>query len=53
MVNKEFREKFDQEYQNLCISEQIADLNWEKEDRLSAKYLRESEYIKQKQSQKK
>ena len=27
--------------------------NWEKEDRLSAKYLRESEYIKQKQNQKK
>jgi len=24
MADKEFREKFDQEYQNLCISEQIA-----------------------------
>ena len=24
MANKEFGEKFDQEYQNLCISEQIA-----------------------------
>lgn len=24
MAGKEFREKFDQEYQNLCIAEQIA-----------------------------
>ena len=24
MADKEFREKFEQEYQNLCISEQIA-----------------------------
>jgi len=24
MENKEFREKFDKEYQNLCIGEQVA-----------------------------
>jgi len=26
MENKEFREKFDKEYQNLCIAEKIAEI---------------------------
>jgi len=26
MKNKEFREKFDEEYQNICIGEQIAEI---------------------------
>ena len=26
MENKEFREKFDKEYQNLCIGEKIAEI---------------------------
>ena len=26
MKNKEFREKFDKEYQNLCIGEKIAEI---------------------------
>ena len=26
MENKEFREKFDKEYQNLCVAEKIAEI---------------------------
>ena len=28
MENKEFREKFDKEYQNLCIGEKIAEIRY-------------------------
>jgi len=27
MENKEFREKFDKEYQNLCVAEKIAEIH--------------------------
>ena len=30
MENKEFREKFDKEYQNLCIGEKIAEIRHRK-----------------------
>ena len=29
MENKEFREKFDEEYQNLCIGEKIAEIHYQ------------------------
>jgi hypothetical protein len=46
MANKEFREKFDQEYQNLCISEDT-DLSWERQDALLARCDRELKLIDQ------
>ena len=32
MKNKEFREKFDKEYQNLCVGEKIAKIRHHKEN---------------------
>jgi hypothetical protein len=29
MENKEFREKFDKEYQNLCVAEKIAEIRYQ------------------------